>query len=59
MAKRKYTAEEIVTLLRQVAQRLLMTSREFLDAMRGIAPSWQPLDVTIDPALIAEACSNP
>jgi NTE family protein len=48
-----------VTLLRQVAQRLLMTSREFLDAMREIAPSWQPLDVTIDPALIAEACSNP
>ena len=30
-----------VTLLRQVAQRLLMTSAPFLRAMRTIAPSWQ------------------
>lgn len=48
-----------VTLLRQVAQRLLMTSSDFRDAMRAIAPSWQPRDVTIDPALIAQACPNP
>jgi len=47
-----------VTLVRQVAQRLLMTSPEFLDAMRAIAPGWQPREVTIDPALIAEACSK-
>ena len=45
-----------VTLVRQVAQRLLMTSPEFLDAMRAIAPGWQPREVTIEPALIAEAC---
>lgn len=48
-----------VTLLRQVAQRLLMTSPDFHDAMRAIAPSWQPREVTIDPTLIAEACSKP
>jgi hypothetical protein len=45
-----------VTLLRRVAQRLLMTSAPFLRAMRTIAPSWQPRAVTIDPALVAEAC---
>ena len=45
-----------VTLLRQVAQRLLMTSPDFRDAMRAIAPGWQPREVSIDPALIAEAC---
>jgi len=48
-----------VTLLRQVAQRLLMTSPPFIDAMHGIAPAWQPRAVTIDPALIAEACPRP
>jgi NTE family protein len=48
-----------VTLLRQVAQRLLMTSREFQDAMREIAPGWRPPEVTIDPALVAEACPSP
>src|SRR5438445_6112535 len=31
-----------VTLLRQVARRLLLTSPEFLAAMRQIAPSWKP-----------------
>jgi predicted acylesterase/phospholipase RssA len=45
-----------VTLLRQVAQRLLMTSAPFIDAMRTIAPAWQPRAVAIDPALVAEAC---
>jgi len=45
-----------VTVLRQVAQRLLMTSSDFRGAMRAIAPSWQPREVTVDPALIAEAC---
>lgn len=45
-----------VTLLRKVAQRLLMTSSPFLDAMHAIAPAWQPPPVAIDPALIAEAC---
>jgi hypothetical protein len=48
-----------VTLLRKVAQRLLMTSPPFIDAMHAIAPAWQPPLVTIDPALIAEACAKP
>jgi hypothetical protein len=48
-----------VTLLRQVAQRLLMTSPPFVDAMRSIAPAWQPPAVTIDPAVVAEACPKP
>ncbi len=48
-----------VTLLRQVAQRLLMTSPSFIDAMHAIAPAWQPHVVTIDPAVIAEACPKP
>jgi hypothetical protein len=48
-----------VTLLRQVAQRLLMTSPPFIDAMHAIDPAWQPRAVTIDPALIAEACPKP
>jgi len=47
-----------VTLLRQVAQRLLMTSPDFQDAMRALDPGWQPREVTIDPTLIAEACSK-
>ena len=47
-----------VTLLRQVAQRILMTSDDFGKAMRAIAPDWQPREVTIDPALIAEACGK-
>ena len=47
-----------VTLLRQIAQRLLMTSPGFLEAMREIAPTWRPREVVIDPALIAEACQN-
>lgn len=48
-----------VTLLRQVAQRLLMTSSDFRAAMRAIAPDWQPRPVAVDPALIAEACPKP
>jgi hypothetical protein len=47
-----------VTLLRQVAQRLLMTSPKFLEAMQEIAPIWRPPEVSIDPALIAEACGK-
>jgi predicted acylesterase/phospholipase RssA len=47
-----------VTLLRQVAQRILMTSDDFREAMHAIAPDWQPREVTIDPALIAEACGK-
>jgi len=45
-----------VTLLRQVARRLLLTSPEFLAAMRMIAPSWEPEPAPIDPALVREAC---
>jgi len=45
-----------VTLLRQVAQRLLMMSPAFIEAMQGIAPGWQPPNVPIDPAILAEAC---
>jgi predicted acylesterase/phospholipase RssA len=47
-----------VALLRQVAQRILMTSDDFREAMRAIAPDWQPRAVTIDPMLIAEACGK-
>lgn len=47
-----------VTLLRLVAQRLLMSSSDFRAAMAAIAPGWQPREVTIDPALIAEACKK-
>jgi NTE family protein len=45
-----------VTLLRQAARSLLMASTEFRAAMAAIDPTWQPPDVTLDPALIAEAC---
>jgi len=45
-----------VTLLRQVAQRLLVMSPAFIEAMQAIAPAWQPPTVPIDPALVAEAC---
>jgi hypothetical protein len=48
-----------VTLLRQVAQRLLMTSPDFRDAMQAIAPGWRPREVVIDPAVVAEACPMP
>jgi NTE family protein len=47
-----------VTLLRQVAQRLLMASSDFRAAMKEIAPRWQPQEVVIDPALVAEACTK-
>src|SRR5262249_40726512 len=40
-----------VTLLRQVARRLLLTSPEFLAAMSKIAPTWKPEPTPIDPAL--------
>ena len=46
-----------VTLLRQVAQRLLVTSPPFLAAMAKIAPDWRPALPAIDPALVAEACA--
>jgi predicted acylesterase/phospholipase RssA len=45
-----------VTLLRQVAQRLLMMSPAFVEAMQAIAPGWQPPKIPIDPAILAEAC---
>ncbi len=45
-----------VTLLRQVARRLLLTSPEFLAAMRTITPSWKPEPAPIDPALVRDAC---
>lgn len=48
-----------VDLLRQVAQWLLMASSDFRDAMRAIAPGWQPRDVVVDPAVVAEACPAP
>ena len=47
-----------VTLLRQVARQLLLASADFRAAMTEIAPDWQPREVTIDPALIAEACGK-
>ena len=47
-----------VTLLRQVARRLLLTSPEFLAAMSKIAPSWRPEPAAIDPALVREACPS-
>ena len=45
-----------VTLLRRVAQRLLVTSPDFLEAMKQIAPGWQPPPAPIDPALVQEVC---
>jgi hypothetical protein len=45
--------------MRQVAPRLLMTSPPFIDAIQAIAPAWRLRAVTIDPALIAEACPKP
>jgi hypothetical protein len=45
-----------VTLLRQVARRLLMMSPAFREAMQAIAPGWQPSPVPIDPVVLAEAC---
>jgi hypothetical protein len=47
-----------VTLLRQVARRLLMTSEEFAKAMRRIAPGWAAAAAPIDPAVVSEACAN-
>jgi len=37
-------------------RRLLLTSPEFLAAMRQLAPSWKPEPAPIDPALVREAC---
>jgi NTE family protein len=48
-----------VTLLRQVARRLLLTSPEFLAAMSKIAPAWKPEPAPIDPVLVREACPQP
>jgi hypothetical protein len=47
-----------VTLLRQVARRLLMTSRDFITVMAKIAPDWQPHEVPIDAGLVTEACAK-
>jgi predicted acylesterase/phospholipase RssA len=46
-----------VTLLRQVAQRLLLGSPDFQAAMKRIAPGWQPAPAPIDAALIRDACA--
>jgi predicted acylesterase/phospholipase RssA len=49
-----------VTLLRQVAQQLLLASPKLREAMASIAPAWTPpADVVIEPALIAAACPTP
>jgi NTE family protein len=45
-----------VTLLRQVARRLLVTSPELVAAMKRIAPSWTPPASPIDASLVEEAC---
>jgi len=47
-----------VTLLRQVAQHLLVTSPQFLAAMKRIDASWTPPPTPIDPAVVAAACSR-
>jgi NTE family protein len=47
-----------VTLLRQVARRLLFTSPNFVAAMKQIAPSWTPPPSPIDATLVAEACGG-
>jgi NTE family protein len=47
-----------VTLLRQVARRLLMTPREFKTAMGVIDPRWTPSEVPIDEAVRKEACGG-
>jgi hypothetical protein len=54
-----YLPRAQVTLLRQVAQRLLMTSPPFIEAMQAIAPAWRPPTVSIDPKVVAEACPAP
>ena len=46
------------TALRRAGRALVMRSPEFARAMRAIDPTWQPSDATIDPALIAKACSD-
>ena len=47
-----------VTLLRQVAQQLLLASPDLRAAMATIAPGWPPpADPAMDPALITAACS--
>ena len=45
-----------VTLLRQVAQHLLVTSPQFLAAMKQIDKDWKPRPAPIDPAIVKEAC---
>ena len=47
-----------VTLLRQVAQHLLVTSPQFLAAMKQIDPRWMAPPTPIDPAVIAAACAR-
>jgi len=48
-----------VTLLREAGRALLMSSREFAQAMREIAPDWTPAPRPFDPQLVAKACSPP
>jgi predicted acylesterase/phospholipase RssA len=51
-----YLPPDTVTLLRQVARLLLMKSAEFRKAMRDLDPTWQPVEVVIDPELRARVC---
>lgn len=48
-----------VTLLRQVARRLLAESKEFNEVMTALDASWRPRTVVVDPALQAEVCGTP
>jgi NTE family protein len=47
-----------VTLLRQVARLLLMTSKDFQAAMHDLDPTWQPSVVPVDPAVRAAVCGG-
>lgn len=50
--------QDSVTLLRQVARLLLMQSADFSKAMKALDPSWQPVEVRIDPVLRAKVCPS-
>lgn len=45
-----------VTLVRQVARLLLVTSKDFRRAMQALDSAWQPMEVRIDPGLRAAVC---
>lgn len=47
-----------VTLLRQVARHLLVSSTEFQTAMRQIDPGWVPPAAPIDPIIRKQACGS-